>query len=293
MSSHRPCSLELPPLRAFAFAAWLLGALFLSLSPRADAQSQSSPNMGTVYSTATGNGTVVAYYNVAAAQVQSNSVYFTFHVPYQTANVTVNVVNTPSSPVPLDYVALFDQNVRGLSISQSPLRNHTVSAQVRTGYYRIIIGPQYRQQGVISFNVTVTVRNAQPVPVPTPAPTLPPTARANMCSPIATLGSVPATGLVRTGISIGPGEYECYAFTVGPSQLVARFITVTLNGLPATGTKTFSLYSKTTGKFLIQGFNFYTQSYQNRIFMPDGEYQMIIVAGADGRDRSNYGWSLR
>jgi hypothetical protein len=282
-----------PPLRALA-TAWLLGALFLVLAPHAEAQSQSSPNLGTVSSTATGNGTIVARYNVPVAQVQSNSVYFTFHVPYQLANVSVNVVNTPSSPVPLDYVALFNQYVQGLSISQSPLRNHTVSAQVRTGWYRIIIGPQWRQPGVISFNVTVTVQNAQPVQAPPVSPpVLPPTARANMCNPTADLGSIGNGARVRTGINIGPGEYECYKFRVGPSQLGARYITVNLNLLPATGTKTFSLYNQTTGTYLVQGFNFAAQSYQNRFFMPDGEYFMIIVAGADGRDRSNYGWSLQ
>jgi hypothetical protein len=274
---------------------WLAAACFLAFiasGARAQVASQSSPNMGSVYSTATGTGTIVAYYNVAAAQVQSNSVYFTFHVPYQVANVSVNVVNSPNSPVPLDYVGLFDQNVRGLSVSQSPSRNHTVSARVQTGYYRIIIGPQFRQYGVISFTVTVNVQNAQAAPPPPPAPP-PVSRRANMCSPIENLGTIGNGNTVRTGIGIGPGEFECYAFTVGPSQLYSRFITITLSYLPVTGTKTFSLYSRKTGQFLVQGQNFSSQSYQTRQLLADGEYQMIIVAGADGRDRANYGWSLR
>jgi hypothetical protein len=283
-------------LRGCAAVAVLIAASLVNAPASAQGLPQSSPNMGSVSATATGTGTITASYNVAAAMVQSNSVYFTFHVPYALADARVQVNNLPNSAVPLDYVGLFDQNTRSLSLSQSPSRSHTVAARVGTGYYRIIIGPQFRQPGIISFTVTVTVQNAQSAAataVPMAAPTLLSRYAPNMCNPAGNLGTIPVTGFVRSGINIGAGQFECYNLNIGSSQLTARFITFTLSGLPATGTKTFSLYDHRNQRWLIQGQNFFVQSYQTRLLLGDGAYQMIIVAGADARDRGAYGFSIR
>lgn len=228
--------------------------------------------------------------NVVGANppVVGDQVWLKWHNPYNKGEFTVTVRVT--SGVKID-----GMQVRGPSLVEmfSPaFPVHVFSGVTKKGKQEIFIGPQFLTPGVSRFEVTITNR-PYVAPPPPPAPVIVP---ANMCNPIPNVGmfGLSATPQVisRANISIGPGEMECYQFTVASVFAGGRPTILTINNLPPTGTKTITVIN-TNGPYPLGPLNTTAPSLYANMTLQPGTYYLVVVVGGNSVSRTNYAWSLR
>lgn len=278
---HRSAS-ALRRTLAQAFAALLILAAVGHLST---AHAQVPIDLDTVYSTAFSSATITGTSVVGRnPPVIGDQARFKWQNPYDQADFTVRV--DVIAGVKIDGL-----QVRGpalVEMRNAPSYSHVVSGVTRRGLQEIFVGPQFVTPGVSTFRVTITLSPR----VPNAPPAL-----ANMCNPIPHVGvfgglSIGPQVITRSNISIGPGEMECYQFTVAPLFAGGRRTTLTISNLPPTGTKTITIVNP-NGPYPLGPLSTTANSLNQTVTIQPGNYYLVIVVGGNSVSRTNYNWAMR